>query len=121
MSNEEQDAAIGRALRDYGATNQKLAAHSAEVFRYAKNLRKVANYLVPVPLRASDPSALLHGGSPNEETAQAISSLPTADSLGKLIEEIKHLTEEKRRLRKLLEQAGMDPKDDNQPGHMPFA
>lgn len=110
MSSEEQDAAFGRAVKDYGEERKKLAALLSQASEYARALREVADYLSPGAEHPHHPS--LRGGMTlPDRTREAIAKLPTQEQVRNVVSEAIAARERKRELQQTLSAAGVDLKD----------
>ena len=96
MSEQDQDAIIGRTLREYGDAKKELAALHAEAERIGNDLTGVGH-----ALRTIHSLAGVAGYSRFDPD-----SFPTAQQLVKLAAEIKTARDSKDRLGKILSDAG---------------
>lgn len=101
MSESDQDAIIGRTLREYRDTKKELAALYAEA-------ESIGSYLAAVghALRAG------HSFSDSFTTGGTLIELPTRKQLLELSSQINAVTENKERLARLLRDAGFPPPAD---------
>jgi hypothetical protein len=96
MSTPEQDAIIGRTLREYGESKKKLAALYAEAERIGNDLTGVGH-----ALRTSHSLAGVPGFSRFDPA-----EFPTVDHLVSLASEIERARTDKTRLATILRDAG---------------
>lgn len=103
MSNEEQAAAIGRAVQEYGEVKQRLAALKIEADRHSDTLHNWGRYV----------SAGVVGG-PNLFKGDAPADyidIPAQRQLAQLVEDVTAALARRRELAAQLKDAGVDPKD----------
>lgn len=110
MSSEEQDAAFGRAVKEYGEERKKLAVLFSQASDYANTLRAVADFLKPSGDHIGSDN-LRSGMKPSDRQREAIAKLPTREQVNNLISEANAATERKRELRETLAAAGVELKD----------
>ena len=104
MSEAEQDAVIGRTLREYHDAKKELAALYAEAER-------LGNYLTAMGHALRTHHSLSSGEFGSYGGKLDVDKYPTADGLSELASEIEQVTATKKRLAETLRSAGYDPKD----------
>lgn len=100
MSESEQDAIIGRTLREYRDAKKELAALRAQMESIGGRLQDVGRQLREQ-----------HSFSDLHTTGGSLIQLPTREELMELSSQIKRATEMRERLARLLGEAGFLPKD----------
>jgi len=104
MSMSEQDAIIGRTLREYQEAKKALAALFAEAERFGNYLTAVGHALRAHHSLTSGEFGT-HGGQLDPD------KFPAATKLSELVAEIDQTTATKKRLAETLRNAGYDIKD----------
>jgi hypothetical protein len=99
VSEEEQLAAIGRAVKEYGETKARFTALMSEISRASGALAGVAEQLKRIPYQAAP------GLYSN------IDSIPTADRVRKLVEDMEIAYRRRGELANSLRGFGVEPKD----------
>jgi hypothetical protein len=106
MSDEQQQAAIGRAMEEYVASKKKLAALQQEVAKQSRILAQVSQALGGL-YQANV------GGVPQSVAVlmQETANFPTADSLHSLALDIRAESDRRQQLYTTLKNMGFEPKD----------
>ena len=99
MSEEQENAVIGRTLKEYQAAKKRLAALCAEAERIGAYL-SIAGH-------ALQTNHNLYAGEHSDGTVD-LANWPTAEQLRALIEEIVAVRREKSRRAEILKDAGLD-------------
>ena len=104
MSEVEQDAIIGRTLREYHDAKKELAALYAEAEHFG-------NYLTAMGHALRNHHSLSSGTFGSHGDRLDADKYPTAERLSELVSDIEQATTIKKRLAETLRSAGYDPKD----------
>lgn len=104
MSEADQDAIIGRTLREYHDAKKELAALHAEAEHFGNHLTAVGHAL-------RTHHSLSSGTFGSHGDKLDADKFPTAAKLTELVSEINQTTATKNRLAETLRSAGYDPKD----------
>ena len=104
MSEEQEHAAIGKTVEEYGKIRKRLAALLSEADRKGNVLHSVARGLMS---QNNSTGGVRFGDLPEE-----LDFLPQPGEVQKLVQDILEALKRKQTLVDQLRQAGVDPKDD---------
>lgn len=103
MSEEQEHAAIGKTVEEYGKTKKRLAALLSEADRKGSVLKSVAKGLMSYSRTA--------GAVRCGDTPEGMDHLPSREEVQALVQDILEALKRKENLVEQLRQAGVDPKD----------
>jgi hypothetical protein len=106
MSDEQQQAAIGRMVEEYVDCKKRLVSRQAEAHEIAGRLTQVASNL-----RALSEMTSTAGPQVIDLIAQESTNFPSGESMLAVANQIKQETDKKHELYESLKRMGFEPKD----------